>query len=103
MISFPKHINVENIKDFQQINYDRVLGLFRDVIYINLLTRKEENEYIDLDTFSRQYCNNNNCMISKLVQQVILELHELGWKTKMSFADTGLFIYSTENPPPSCW
>jgi len=103
MISFPEHINVKNIKDFQQINYDRVLGLFREVIYINLLTRKEENEYIDLDTFRMQYCNSNSCMILKLVQQVISELQELGWKTKLSFADTGLFIYSTENPPPSCW
>jgi len=31
------------------------------------------------------------------------ELEELGWKCKKSFGQTALFIYSTENPPPSCW
>ena len=31
------------------------------------------------------------------------ELVKLGWKCKTSFGGTGLFIYSTEEPPPSCW
>ena len=34
---------------------------------------------------------------------IIKELEELGWKCKLSYGQTALFIYSTENPPPSCW
>lgn len=103
MHSFPDHIKIENIKLFPTINYSRILELFREEIYITLLTRKDENEYIDLDTFSRKHCNNKSHIIMKLVEDVEKELSDLGWKTKLSFADTGLFIYSTDNQPVSCW
>ena len=103
MDSFPEHIKIENINMFPSINYSRILGLFREEIYTTLLTRKDENEYIDLDTFSRKYCNNKTHINKNLVEDVEKELNDLGWKTKLSFADTGLFIYSTENPPVSCW
>jgi hypothetical protein len=103
MNSFPKHIHADNIPEFHKINYERIVGLFRKETYDTLLTRKDENVYIDLDTFSRKYCNNKSCVINKIVESVSEELRELGWKTKLSFGDTGLFIYSTENPPISCW
>ena len=103
MKSFPEHVNVNNIHNFSKINYERILGIFRQEIYETLLTRKDENDYIDLDVFSRKNCKNKSCIINKVVDTVILELQELGWKTKLSFADTGLFIYSTDNPPTSCW
>jgi hypothetical protein len=103
MNSFPDHINVKNKDQFLLINYKRVESLFRQEIYETLLQRKDENEYIDLTTFSRKYCKNSTCMIDKISTKVRNELEYIGWKTKLSFGDTGLFIYSTENPPTSCW
>ena len=75
----------------------------RQDIYETLIKRKTENDYIDLDLVLRQYCDNNTCMLKKIIDTITEELHTLGWKTKLSFGDTGLFIYSTENPPTSCW
>lgn len=103
MNSFPNHIRSDNISTFQKINFERVAGLFRKEVYETILTRKDENVYIDLDTFSRKYCNNKACVVEKFLTSIIEELAELGWKTKLSFGDTGLFIYSTEDPPSSCW
>jgi len=38
------------------------------------------------------------------MESIVADLVDnLGWKCKLSFSDTGLFVYSTENPPPSCW
>lgn len=103
MNSFPSYINVNNKSSFKDINYDRVTSLFRQEIYETLLTRKDENEYIDLDTFCRKHCNKKNEMMMKILDKVSSELIILGWKTKLSFGDTGLFIYSTDEPPTSCW
>jgi hypothetical protein len=32
-----------------------------------------------------------------------MELTQLGWKCKLSYGDTALFIYTSENPPAGCW
>lgn len=103
MNKFPEHIKADNINKFPEINNQRVLSIFRQEIYEMLLTRKDENEYVDLDNFSRKYCKNKTCILNKIVEQVIYELHGLGWKTDTSFGSTGLFIYSTEEKPRSCW
>ena len=103
MNAFPEHIKVENACAFKKINNDRVLCILRKEVYELLLTRKDENSYVDLDTFSRKYCKNQPTILIKLVGQIVSELHELNWRTKLSFADTGLFIYSTDTPPTSCW
>jgi hypothetical protein len=42
-------------------------------------------------------------MIEKLSKTIITELVNIGWNCKLSFGNTGLFIYSTDKPPPSCW
>ena len=103
MNSFPDVINVQNISNFPDLNYQRTVGLFRQEIYETILLRKDENEYIDLDVFRRKYCNNKQSVMTEIVNKIILELQDLGWKTKLSFGDGGLFIFSTENPPRSCW
>ena len=41
--------------------------------------------------------------MENMTSKIIEELQELGWKCKTSFGGTGLFIYSTENPPPNCY
>jgi hypothetical protein len=103
MKSFPQEINVKNLHNFAKINNDRIINIIRNEIYETLIKRKSENEYIDLDKLSKDYCYNNMNTISKIITDISEELHQLGWKTKLSFGDTGLFIYSTEDPPTSCW
>jgi len=103
MKTFPNELNVKNIDSFREINNDRIICLIRKEIYDTLIRRKDENEYIDLDMLSKCYSDNNMNIITKIITTIREELHILGWNTKLSFGDTGLFIYSTEEPPSSCW
>ena len=102
MKSFPQEINVKNLHSFHRINNDRIINIIRNEIYETIIKRKSENEYIDLDKISKDHSYSMN-MVSKIITDISEELHQLGWKTKLSFGDTGLFIYSTEDPPTSCW
>jgi hypothetical protein len=98
MNSFPKEINKDNKENFNELFKNMVLCLIREDIYNLIISRKDENEYVDLDKYYSKYGKN-----TKIIDDIILELNQLGWKTKLSFGDTGLFVYSTENPPTSCW
>ncbi len=101
MLNFPTEISSNNKENFKDLNKDRLLSLLRNDIYNLIISRDDENEYYALDIFEITY----SCkyFINEIITQVISELNELGWKTKLSFGDTGLFIYSTEEPPRSCW
>ena len=98
MNSFPSEINKDNKENFNNLFNNMVLCIIREDIYRLLISRKDENEYVDLDKYYSKYGKNIN-----IIDDIILELNQLGWKTKLSFGDTGLFVYSTENPPSSCW
>ncbi len=99
MTHFP---HVKDIDKFEQMNYDRIKNILTTDIYNLIISRKTENEYFDLDTFN---IKNNISMkvLHQMVKEIIIELEKSGWKTKLSFGDTGLFIYSTEEQPKSCW
>ena len=103
MNSFPSHIHTNNQASFRDINYERLLCLFRQEVYELLLKRKDDNEYVDLDSFAARHFNRKLTTVMKISERVCSELNTLGWNTKLSFGDTGLFIYSTEDPPRSCW
>jgi hypothetical protein len=103
MNSFPESINVKNISNFPSINCQRIKSILREEIHNLILTRKDENVYVDLDVFLMKHCNRKTCLLEKIVIDITKELHDLGWKTKLGFGETGLFVYSTENPPSSCW
>jgi len=98
MNSFPSEINKDNKENFNNLFNNMVSSIIREDIYRLLISRKDENEYVDLDKYYSKYGKNR-----KNIDAIIMELNEIGWKTKLSFGDTGLFIYSTENPPTSCW
>jgi len=102
MNKFPEELNINKTKlDFFNLNYERLLCLLRQEIYDLIVGRKDENDYYDIDIFSSKY--NCNHLKDKLISEIILELKDLGWKTQLSFGDTGLFIFSTEEKPSSCW
>ena len=101
MNEFPSILNVKNKEKFPEIYYDRVLSYIRRDIYEHVI-KEEENNYFDLDIFQKKY-NLSTEVIDKIVQEIMKELENLGWNCKLSFADTGLFIYSTDKPPANCW
>jgi hypothetical protein len=75
---------------------DIMMHILKDV-------RVDENRYFDLDIWSRKNLNNDAALMATLTSQIMKELEKLGWKCKTSFGSTGLFIYSTEKQPASCY
>jgi len=106
MNSFPQFLSVTNKNNFASINNERILNLFREHVFLHMLqnfhSEKDENNYVDLDTFCNKHLNRDMKIMKEIVAIVRKELENLGWKTALSFNDTGLFIYSN-NKPPSCW
>lgn len=41
--------------------------------------------------------------ITKMSSIIIKEIEYIGWKTKLTYGNTAMFIYSTENPPANCY
>lgn len=101
MNNFPSTINVNNKKNFKIINYNNIISIMRKEIY-DIIIKENENDYFDIDIFQEKYKLKNDDK-DAMVKSIVSELEKIGWKTKLSFGDTGLFIYSSENPPPSCW
>jgi len=101
MIEFPSRLNVKNKNKFPEYRYSRVLCYLRRDIFEHMIT-EDENNYFDLDTFRNKYFKRDLESMKKIEVTIIEELTTLGWKCKTSFGGTGLFIYSTDEPPPSC-
>jgi len=101
MNKFPLNLGVKNINYFSEYHYNDILLLFRESIYKHMISNKE-NDYFDLDKFCKTFCKNRSAVIQDMLKTIIPELELLGWKCQTSFGETGLFIYSTEDPPLSC-
>jgi hypothetical protein len=100
MKNFPSNINVENKNNFKEIQINRLLCYLRRDIYEHILSHTED-DYFFLDNFNKRV--NDIEQVKELVRKIIPELEQLGWKCKLSYGDTGLFIYSSEQPPKNCW
>jgi len=101
MKEFPECLNVKNKESFGGIRYNRILCYLRRQLYEHIICN-DENNYFDFEKFRKSYSilqDDNNKMINSVVEELI----ELGWKCKLSFGGTGLFIYSSPNPPSNCW
>ena len=72
------------------------LESFRNEIITHLISRKNEDDYFAI----RQNTKINN--FSVILETVREELHQSGWKTQLSFNDTGLFIFK-DQVPKTCW
>jgi hypothetical protein len=101
MKEFPDRLKVTNKSNFNIIYEKRVLCYLRRNIYEHMI-REDENSYFDLDKFNSKYIQDMD-KLHVLLKIVICELNILGWKCKTSFGDTGLFIYSSNELPKSCW
>jgi hypothetical protein len=101
MDEFPESISVDNKDIFSKYLYYMTLKNIRKDIFEFMISRKDEDKYFDLDKY--MYQKNNGVEVADMMNTISGELSALGWKTKLSFGGTGLFIYSTEVPPPSCY
>jgi len=81
------------ISDFR---YEKYMNQFRNSIFQFLIDRKNENDYFNLDPFT------NLEKFEFMLHEVLTDIQKIGWKTKLSFNDTGLFIYTNE-VPKTCW
>lgn len=102
MKEFNNKINVSNKDKFKLYHYERILCYMRRDIFEHVI-REEENFYFELDIFFKKYKIKDDISMEKMTSTVISELEDQGWKCKTSFGGTGLFIYSSENPPENCF
>ena len=104
MKKFPNALNVDFKNNFSDIYNDMVLCKLRQDVFDHIIG-ESENSYFDIDKFTTSYKHADmKCVIYKqFMPEIMNELNNLGWKCKLSFGGTALFIYSSEDPPPSCW
>jgi hypothetical protein len=103
----------ENDKESFSLKYNEIiLNYLREDIYFFLLSRdytdKLENQIIILENTFFDFGNfkmKRNIIknITENIEIIIKELNDVGWKTFLGFGNTAIFIYSTEEKPPSCW
>lgn len=101
MQRFPRELTPESKDDFPRMRRELMTQLLRARV-TDLICRCDENDFFDLSMFARENALNDNEMTS-IRDTVRGELEDLGWKVKTSFGGTGLFIYSSQDPPPSCY
>ena len=101
MKEFPRYLTPANKHNFSSYAQRRNLAYMRKDIS-EIMIKGDENEYFDLQKFGVKFRLNNKD-IESMIDTISEELHRLGWKTKTSFGNTALFVYSTEQPPSSCY
>jgi|LauGreDrversion4_2_1035121.scaffolds.fasta_scaffold01314_2 hypothetical protein len=102
MNHFGERMHVLNKNNFEDFLYKENLDKMRRKIYFFMLNNQSENDFFDIEEFNRKYVRNMD-KTNKMVNEIVLELNQLGWKTHLGFGNTGLYIYSSEELPSSAW
>lgn len=79
-----------------ELRYEKKIKQFRDDIFTFLVNRKNEDDYFNLDPYL------NDPKYELMLHEILTDIQRIGWKTKLSFNDTGLFIFKNE-VPKTCW
>lgn len=95
-VNTAKQIFSSTKEDLAQFRYNATLKLLREETLRFLLNRRNEDEYFNLDPYTR------NTQFDMLITTLRDDLHSASWKTELSFNDTGLFIFKDEKPK-TCW
>jgi hypothetical protein len=98
MVEFPKPFEKDT---FPQLRRKQCEALLRQSLYDHIISN-DENNYFDIDRFNKTHVRNED-LCEELFEIVIEELVQLGWKYKICFGGTGLFIYSGDTVPRSAW
>lgn len=103
MKKFPEKLNPKYKDTFPNFWKKRVKCYLRREIYEHILSHTED-EYFSLDIFDKKINPKSDMKtVQTLAEELVQELKDLGWKCIFSYGNTGLFIYSTEKPPKTCW
>jgi len=101
MKEFPIFLKPENKDDFLRHKYESHVSYMRKEIF-ELILGCNENNYFEIDTFGKRH-GISKSFLDKMCKNITEELRNLGWNVTTSFGGTGLFIYSTPEPPKSCY
>ena len=96
-----KHTQGTHTQEIMKEKTRIVTEKLRGEIFDMIMTLDETN-YFMIDNFRSRY-NLKKSEMKTMLDIVISELTKLGWKYQTSFGGTGLFIYSTDNPPRNCY
>jgi hypothetical protein len=101
MKKFPPHLTPENKKDFQEYLHQKCMSRLRNLICNHLyqnggggfdVYQMESSKYPEL--------YKDRKIKQRLLDDISKELHSLGWKTKMIYGDSCLFIYTDDSELP---
>jgi hypothetical protein len=93
--TFINLIDTKNSIEFEKLNIKRICEELRNEIYTFLISRKDEEDFFDITKYIKN--KQKDCL-----EFIYDELEKAGWKYKLSYGDTGLFIFK-ENVPRNCW
>lgn len=93
---FPKGLTPSNVPKFSELANKRLKCYLRRELYEHVISKKPE-EYFSLDEFANKKGVTCETVLS-ICKELIPELEKLGWTCKLSFGDTGLFVYSGKKP-----
>ena len=94
--TFVECVKLKNLKSRDSLYQKVVLDETRWDIYLFLLSRESEEDYFDLSKYIEKVGD------VEVFRGMMNVLQKVGWKTSLSFGDTGLFIYTGEKPK-NCW
>jgi hypothetical protein len=98
MQSFSSYLKPEEQNNFET---------YRDTILINQMRQEIEtviltgniNENFDLVIFNDKFNVKNMKKTLAFCNQLQKELNDLGWKTKLAFGETALYVFTSEKKP----
>ena len=103
MKKFPSYLRVNNKDNFLSILETKICEDLRNEILQFLLHREnDETIYFTYEDFTHKYKHILD-INEKIIPKIIKELEEIGWKCKLSYGQTVMFIYSTEKEPINCY
>jgi hypothetical protein len=95
-ISLAEELYSASKDDLINLRLSIALSSFRDDVITHLISRKNEDDYLALDKYIKW---TNYDVVLQIIRE---ELNSAGWKTQLSFNDTGLFVFK-DVVPKTCW
>ena len=102
MNSFGSDLYVLNKDNFENMFIETYTSKLRKKIYLFMKSNRNENDFFDIENFNRKYIRDMN-KTNDMINNIVKELNQLGWKTHIGFGGTGLYIYSSEELPVGAW
>ncbi len=97
MDRFPPDLTPSNRSGLLAMQYNHALALLRHDVFETVVSNNADNFY-DLSSFKYHTHVNFKAMVA----QVRAELENLGWKTKLAYGETALFVFDGV-PPSNAW